>query len=572
MVVGRGGTNAQAPTQNGGKRGCRPGYHKNAAGKCVKNKGKRTEPTTPEDQVQDLWDQWLGDNYGGGAWGTGLNELLELLGMTRDDLETYGVDPEYLAWTLTQQYGDYLDWAVENGTLAELLTDFIQNGGQPSQGNAETDLYLQFSAERMEDQGFTQGPNGWGLYDENGQFLGTPGSVRNRWNMGSTGIGGATWEELGVNAPDWWGPLGGEPEAGAGGEMGGGVTPDQGPAYYLALVGDLMPQGTTGTLADFVPSDFAADVLPANLQASAPGTNADRPHGGYGPASANGQGQGQQGQGAGNWESNLYDQLGLGGNGAFDDIIDQAIREGWSDAQFINAIYASPQFDRMFPGIKRPDGTLRMDVASYRSLMETYSAIAGDYGVSINKFRMGLLIAGQVSPDELATRLQAIQNVRANPGLQNTFNEVLGTMGMAPLDEQGWFRFVAGAASPDFYDAYEASLLRSAAGFDFTDQSAVATARAIGTMGQPMDIATLVQQARLMKGDIGPELARAGITDDDLIKLEAGVDPKGLALQLSTIINNRRAKSSYVPGSYTRQGTGGGAAIYEPLAGEAAYG
>lgn len=342
---------------------------------------------------------------------------------------------------------------------------------------------------------------------------------------------------------------------------------------YLALVADMFPGGSPqGNMYDFVPQDFGADYRYMGNTGQldvAPGRQAQaHAQAGLGALAASlDTSQAQGGDGTGAWINQFYEHLGLGGAGEWNDLIDKAIRENWSDAQFINAIYASGMFDRMFPGIKRPDGTLRMDVSSYRKLMDTYSSVAQDYGVEINKFRMGLLLDQQVSPDELATKLQAIQNVRANPGLEQTFNAQLKEMGMAPLDAQGWFRFVAGASSPDFYDAYEAALLRSSTGLNLG--SAVNTARSIGAPGQVTDVASLVQQARMMKADIGPELAAQGITDDDLIKLEAGVDPKGIAAKVSTIINQRRARSSYVPGSYTRQGTGGGPALYEPIKPEA---
>ena len=228
-------------------------------------------------------------------------------------------------------------------------------------------------------------------------------------------------------------------------------------------------------------------------------------------------------------------------------------------ARFEAAIIGSRQFDRMFPNIKRADGSLRMAPAEYRTLQEAYQEIGFDFGIGVNNFRMGLLIEGGVSPEEFARRAQAIQNVRGNPGLRDAFNDQLRLAGISPLDEQGFFRYVAGAAGPEYYDAYEGALLATS-GLNITMEQAQFAAKKIGQPGEPIDVASLVRDVKALLPDAGPELMQLGITDADLVQLSAGIDPRNIGPQLQTVVANRRAQGSFVAGSPLRQGTGGGLA------------
>lgn len=327
---------------------------------------------------------------------------------------------------------------------------------------------------------------------------------------------------------------------------------------YQAIIDSLGPGGGGGT-----PGGLPGGASDTGGQG---GGNPQHPVNwptGVGPGQPPGISQGAYG-------NNLINDVGVGDN-SFNDLINQAIIEQWTPEQFQAAIYASAQFARMFPGIVRPDGSLRMDATQYRQLAESYAATGRAYGVDVNYYRVGLLINGAVSPTEFQTRIQALANIRDNPGLQSSFNEELKTMGLSPLDDQGFFRLMAGAAPKDYYDAYEAAQLRQASGLTFTPLEAATAARGVGQAGVPADIQSLVAQARQLHSDIGPELQQAGITDAYLVQLESGVDPLGKAPQLQTIVANRRGQGAFVPGSYAQQGTGGGPAIY-PSEQSAAYG
>jgi hypothetical protein len=262
----------------------------------------------------------------------------------------------------------------------------------------------------------------------------------------------------------------------------------------------------------------------------------------------------------------LLSGLGLGGD--FIHLIDQAIRGNWTPTEFTEGLKNSNRFQKMFPGLVEKGGTINpflgntlgQAVGAYRKLAFTYQQSARGL-FPVDDKTVGIAIAHGISPDEFAARIQAVANVKANPGLMDDFNQQLKAIGMNPVDEMGFLKFAAGAAARTFYDVYEAAQLR-AAGLNISAKEAQGVAQTLGTPGQGTDIAALIAQVRQIKPDIGPELTRAGITDADLVQLESGVDPRGLAPTLQGIVANRRALGTRVVGSQPSAGPAGGLALY----------
>jgi len=263
---------------------------------------------------------------------------------------------------------------------------------------------------------------------------------------------------------------------------------------------------------------------------------------------------------------NLLQGLGLGGDYTF--LIDKAVREDWSFLEFETALRHTPRFQRDFRGIFErgtninpflsPGNNLGEAIRNYRQLEFSYGQVLRNFGRGLTSGAMETLLGGAVSPDELGTRLEAIRRVRDIPGLADAFNQQLRDAGLKTLDRLGLFRFVAGASSREFYDAYEAAQLR-VSGIDIRRGAAAGIARE--TELSPEDIAELARQIRAYRGDIGPELAEAGITEADIARFETGQNTR-LGPILQGIIANRRALGRRVPGPQPRRGAGGGLAIY----------
>ena len=259
--------------------------------------------------------------------------------------------------------------------------------------------------------------------------------------------------------------------------------------------------------------------------------------------------------------------LGFQG-GEFTHLIIQAIQEDWSATEFQQALKESPRFQRMFPGLVEKDGTINVllgntlgsAVYNYRRWQEAYAKIAKGR-VHLTTKMMGVLVTGQISPDEFGARLNAVSSAQANPELLAALNEELVAAGKKPLDETGWLKFLAKTGPTKFYDIYEAAQLRAST-LNLEPEAALALARAVGTPGQAADVGSIIKAINALKPQIAPELERMGITDEDLVLLESGADPNNMLPQIRQLLAQRQAMGGHVSGSYARQGPGGGFALF----------
>lgn len=234
----------------------------------------------------------------------------------------------------------------------------------------------------------------------------------------------------------------------------------------------------------------------------------------------------------------------------FTGLIDQAVRENWSDARFTSAVYASSAFHAAFPGIFRKDGSLKMSPGEYRTLGDEYKKIAKQYGITVDHERIGALVAGDKSPDEfkgLAVLFKAAKKSN-DLGYRDKVNAVLTATGKPTIDNmQDWFGYLAGRSANYIYDLTEASRFL-AAGLDINAKDALkTTAKQVGQPGEAVDLDALIGQVMAVKDFIAPELHAAGISDSDLAIIKAGTDPKGLSPLLEQILRNRQALSTVSP-------------------------
>ncbi len=245
--------------------------------------------------------------------------------------------------------------------------------------------------------------------------------------------------------------------------------------------------------------------------------------------------------------------------GMFDDVIHQAISHQWSPYEFQAALYDSDAFHEMFPGIFNKDGSLKMTPAEWNALAfgeGGYQDISSNFGIKLNRDKIGALVENNVSPDEWAFRGYVLQQAKSSDVYRDAFNKVLQASGQKPLDKGEWFNYIAGHSDARIENLYEAASLASAEGLDINAKGALAAAHDIGQPGEQIDVKQLVQQVRQVADFVSPELRQAGITDADLAVLESGNDPKGIRSQLEQIVKNRQA---LVGGRITAGlGSGGG--------------
>lgn len=250
----------------------------------------------------------------------------------------------------------------------------------------------------------------------------------------------------------------------------------------------------------------------------------------------------------------------------FDDVIHSAVQNQWTPEEFTAHLYDSEAFHNMFPGIFNADGSLKMTPAQWNLLAfgdGGYQDIASNYGIKLNRDKIGTLIEQNVSPDEWSFRGMILQQAKNEDVFRQSFNQVLKASGQKGLDKSEWFNHVAGYSDARIENLYEAASLTAATGLDINAKAALQASHDIGAPGEAVDPKALVQQIRQVKDFIDPELRAAGITDADLAVLEAGSDPKNIRASLEQLVKNRQA----LVGTAISAGLGGSSGLF-PAQGE----
>lgn len=229
-------------------------------------------------------------------------------------------------------------------------------------------------------------------------------------------------------------------------------------------------------------------------------------------------------------EGILVGLLGPGNAAAFRNLIDQAVREGWTAPEFEAAVYQSQEFRQMFPGIFRSDGSLRMTASEYREMSDSYRSIARTYGFRVNDARIGKLISGDVSIDEFTDRAEAIQRVSDFKPAFEQFRQALRARGIstAGLDtDQDIANFILGKGPELFYKIWEETSVGTAAkmaginlGGKITKQIA---RRTPGVLSEAEMQAQMQDLARHIKTTLPmSKIQKMGLSKKDLVQLEFG--------------------------------------------------
>ena len=93
--------------------------------------------------------------------------------------------------------------------------------------------------------------------------------------------------------------------------------------------------------------------------------------------------------------------------------IRQWLIDGLEGEALLGALRKTPQYQQMFPWIKREDGTLRMTESEYLKAQTEYRRVMRQYGFEEPKNAMeyGAFFTGEVSADELKERLEVYRGI-----------------------------------------------------------------------------------------------------------------------------------------------------------------
>jgi hypothetical protein len=268
--------------------------------------------------------------------------------------------------------------------------------------------------------------------------------------------------------------------------------------------------------------------------------------------------------------------------GAYSQLIREAIINDWSDQQFVQALVRTKSFRRNYPGLVRGGhindfllgqegaplsfSSLGQALGNYRTLWQQYETAGRAYGYGkLSKRQVAALIQGEKSPDEFMAAAEAVQLVKTNEGALSLYNQQRKAAGLQPMKQRELFESFA-SRNRGFVDAYEATRLRLFGGnLGLSAEGAQQVAASLGTPGTITgsgDIGQLISDLRGQLGDIGPELEREGISRVQLAQFLANpdVDKLGISQRIAQLQQRRRSQGQFAAGQQAgpRPGSTGG--------------
>lgn len=216
--------------------------------------------------------------------------------------------------------------------------------------------------------------------------------------------------------------------------------------------------------------------------------------------------------------------------------------ESGDDAVALSKTEASTAFKQAFPGIRREDGTMRYTVGEYLGVKEDMRVQVAEYGLNPEIFetQFNQLIEGDVSPAELARRLQVVQaEIGENiPAVQQAFAAQFGV----PLSAEA---ILAAVVSPEIEEGLLNGTITAAqvqgeaiaAGFQTTFARSRALARAGLTQQQAAQTYQFGRQAKTLAARAGREFILADVE-------EAAVGDVLAARRIQNIISEVESQSS----------------------------
>lgn len=233
----------------------------------------------------------------------------------------------------------------------------------------------------------------------------------------------------------------------------------------------------------------------------------------------------------------------------FHDLLDRAIRLNWTPSEFMLQIYGSPQFKHMFPGIFRPDGSLKMTPYEYKQMTDQYQSVARTYGITnLSAAHVGKLIKGDVSMQEFQDRMEAIKRVQTYKPAMEEFMQILQARGVdtsALHSQKAQVEFFLGKSPSHFYDLWQ----------DVTVGTAAREA------GVNLNVAGVHSIAKQLPGQVDPtalqghfsnlaqsikklmplsQIGKYGLTQKDLVTLEfGGPNQAAIADRVNLILKNQ---------------------------------
>jgi hypothetical protein len=202
-------------------------------------------------------------------------------------------------------------------------------------------------------------------------------------------------------------------------------------------------------------------------------------------------------------------------------------------------------------------------------LRNTYQETAAEFGVRATNRQFGLLVAGDVSPNELAFRLGAVATARAHGAVFTAFNQELKARGMATLDKpKDLMDFIAKRKPAAFYDVYSEAVISGAGkelGLNLSPErvNRIAT-RTSGKLTFDQAVQAL-RSAQDSFQQAQNELSGYGISETELQNIALGIAPERKRRKAEQALAQAQANQEYQQPSVATSLTPGGRPVTSGL-------
>jgi len=237
------------------------------------------------------------------------------------------------------------------------------------------------------------------------------------------------------------------------------------------------------------------------------------------------------------------------------DIIYIANAENKSAEWMLDQIYSLPSFQKRFPGIAALTGIGLTTTEAVTGFIEMEVGVKelvlkdGGNPASVLPGTIGDMLSKGHSLTDVEWTFGIFNRMEKSAGAMEAFNEVLAARGMAPLDADGQFEFLAGNGAAELYDVWEEASLHNAAidaGLDIGVEGAIDLARRTeGLTSYDSALEGLNDAAqKLLRFRTQLDLGQYGLEEQDLIDLSLGLAPSSGANQADIARNMDRVVRS----------------------------
>ena len=222
----------------------------------------------------------------------------------------------------------------------------------------------------------------------------------------------------------------------------------------------------------------------------------------------------------------------------------------------------SEDYETLFPGNKRADGSVRWGESEYKSIESGYVNVLHENGLDASNFqsKFGTLISGNVSPDELKQRVSLKRRaIEGNPASQDLIAFYSDNYGIEMSEEGLLASLIDPSVSEEILNkritmAEIAGEAKYLAGSELGMNTLEALFKAgVDTQGEAEKIFTQASEESERLSQMAAAQGREGISVEELVHARALEDPEA-AKEISRVLQQAKSSSSINIGAKKSQG------------------